>query len=52
MCRREDNIIIVLRELACEAVDLNGLGWGTLVGFCEHGNETWGSITAASFLTN
>jgi hypothetical protein len=33
----------------CE-LESSGSGWETVVGFCEHGNEPFGSIKAREFL--
>jgi hypothetical protein len=43
--RWEDNIIMDLREIGWEGMD-----WMHLVGPCEHGNESSGSIKFGEFL--
>jgi hypothetical protein len=45
-CMWEDNIRMDLREIESKAVGLNAsaLGYGPVVGSCEHVNEPAGSI--------
>jgi hypothetical protein len=30
-------------------LDASGSGWGPVAGFCEHGNEPWGSMKDVEF---
>jgi hypothetical protein len=40
--RCEDGVEVELKEAECEVVgrDAFGLGWDSVAGFCERGNET------------
>jgi hypothetical protein len=50
--RWEYNIRMNLREnrMGSCGLDFSGLGWGPVVGFCEHSNDPSGSIKGAQFL--
>lgn len=36
--RREDNIVIDVKEMRWGGLDLSGLEWGEMAGSCEYGN--------------